>query len=437
MRDLKVTTMVLAGGVGERLYPLTSQRSKPAVPFGGTYRIIDFTLMNCVLSGIHQIYLLTQYHSLSLGRHVRERWNFFSQELGGFAEIVPPKMRTSTGFYRGTADAIYRNLDLLDRSRPDVVLVLSGDHIYRADYSRFTTSHLEKEADISVLTGSVPANEASAFGVIELDRDGEIQNFVEKPKDPSPYASGGKCTINLGVYCFRTEFLVQRLVSDSKRKTAHDFGKNILPGSLEIGSVFSCPLAAVCPDPKPYWRDVGTIDSYFRANMDLLETPAAFDLEDSRWPEGSRFRERLPARISAGGEVDGRYVHGRNLVSSDCTIEQSTVVRSILSPGVRIGASSCVSECIVFPGVEVGEGSELRRVVVEEGVRIPPGTKIGLADESRRFSTSPGGVVVVSPGYRFDEEPAEAARTDTAAPRAKAAIPQSAAPRGRKVGAKV
>ena len=254
MRPTKVLTMVLAGGIGERLYPLTANRSKPAVPFGGNFRIVDFTLMNCVLSGLRSIHLLTQYHSQSLGHHKNERWNFLSPELGEFVEIVPPKLRSATGFYHGTADALYRNLELLDRYRPDVVLVLSGDHIYRADYSRFIESHLRNDADISVLTDRIEEREASAFGVIPQTEHGRIQQFVEKPEDPLPYAVDGKCLINLGVYCFQTQFLVERLVTDSKRNTAHDFGKNILPDSLDSGVVMSCPLENICPDERPYWR---------------------------------------------------------------------------------------------------------------------------------------------------------------------------------------
>jgi glucose-1-phosphate adenylyltransferase len=403
MRQMNVLTMILAGGIGERLYPLTANRSKPAVPFGANFRIIDFTLGNCVLSGLRRIHVLTQYHSLSLGQHQSERWNFLSPELGEFVKLVPPKLRTATGFYQGTSDALYRNLDLLDAYRPDVVLVLSGDHIYRADYRRFIEAHLERDADITVLTGQVPPEEASSFGVINFDGNGRIQSFIEKPKDPSPYASGGHCHINLGVYCFQTRFLVHQLVHDSKKKTAHDFGKNILPGSLAKGTVLSCPLEAICPDDRPYWRDVGTIDSYFQASMDLLDSPPAFHLRDPRWARGSRFEEWLPAKISTTAQVNGRIEQGRSFVGSGCDLEPASILRCVLSPGVRIGQGSEVHDSILFAGVEVGEGSRLSRVIVEEGVHIPPGTVIGHGGDSRRFIISPGGVVVVAAGYRFEE----------------------------------
>jgi glucose-1-phosphate adenylyltransferase len=395
--------MILAGGVGERLYPLTSNRSKPAVPFGGNFRIIDFTLMNCVSSDLRRIHVLTQYHSQSLNAHRVERWNFLPKELGEYIEMVPPKMRAATSVYQGTADAIYRNIDLLDKCRPDVVLILSGDHVYRADYRRFIETHVEREADVTVLTGSVDTSEASSFGVVNCGPDGRISRFVEKPADPSPYARDGNCLINLGVYCFQTTFLVHELVADAKKKTAHDFGKNICPSAVERGAVFSCPLDLVSPDPKPYWRDVGSLDSYFQASMDLLSSPALFDLTDPRWTAASRFHDWVPARYSTVARVGGRMVGGKNLLSSGVTIDDSQVVSSILSPRVHVGRGSELEECVILPGARIGQGSRLRRVIVEEGVEVPAGVRIGFGGDSNEFTTSPGGVVVISSGDRFHE----------------------------------
>ncbi len=395
MRSINILPMILAGGIGERLYPLTSNRCKPAVPFGGNFRIIDFTLMNCVLSGLRNVHVLTQYHTQSLNQHQSERWNFLSSELGESIDLVPPKMRAPTGVYQGTADAIYRNLDLLDRSRPDVVLILSGDHVYRADYMKFIETHIEREADVTVLTGYVEPAEASAFGVVNIAEGGKISRFVEKPSDPLPYAVGGRCLINLGVYCFNTTFLVERLVADAKKKTSHDFGKNILPTSVERGRVLSCPLEVICPDEKAYWRDVGSIDSYFESNMDLLASPPAFDLADPRWARTSRFREWVPARYSTIAMIDGRTVQGRNLVSNSVNIEGSQVVNSILSPRVSIGKGCELEECIILPDAEIGEGTKLKRVIVEEGVRVPPGMSIGSQWQSGDFTVSKGGVVVI------------------------------------------
>jgi glucose-1-phosphate adenylyltransferase len=401
MRSMNVLPMILAGGIGERLYPLTSNRAKPAVPFGGNFRILDFTLMNCVCSGLRRIHVLTQYHTQSLNRHRSERWNFLSSELGESIELVPPKMRAPTGVYQGTADAIYRNLDLLDQSRPDVVLILSGDHIYRADYQRFIDAHVESEADVTVLTGYVPPAEASSFGVVNVAESGKIVRFVEKPADPTPYAVDGRNLINLGVYCFNTTFLVERLVADAKRKTAHDFGKNILPAAVDRGMVLSCPLEVICPDEKAYWRDVGSIDSYFQANMDLLNSPPEFELADPRWARTSRFREWVPACYSTTARIDGEIVSGRNLVSSGVNIDGSQVVKSVLSPRVRVGKGCELDECILFPDAEIGEGTKLRRVIVEEGVRVPPGVRIGPDWDSGEFTTSKGGVVVIGANRNY------------------------------------
>jgi len=416
MRSIKTVSMILAGGIGERLYPLTSNRCKPAVPFGGSFRIIDFTLMNCVHSGLRNVQVLTQYHTQSLSQHRSERWNFLSSELGEGIELVPPKMRAATGVYQGTADAIYRNLDILDRMRPDTVLILSGDHVYRADYQRFLDSHLEREADVSVLTGYVEPHEASSFGVVNIAPGGQIIRFVEKPADPTPFAVDGKCLINLGVYCFNTRFLVERLVADAKKKTSHDFGKNILPASVERGNVQSCPLEAICPDAKAYWRDVGSIDSYFDTSMDLLASPPGFSLIDPRWPRTSRFREWVPARYSTMARIDGRTVQGRNLVSSGVNIEGSQVVSSILSPRVSIGRGCELEECIIFPDAEIGEGTKLRRVIVEEGVKVPPHMKIGSDWESGEFTVSRGGVVVIGANRNHANAAYEPAAISTTGP---------------------
>lgn len=403
MRQLNVLTMLLAGGIGERLFPLTSNRCKPAVPFGGNFRIIDFTLMNCVLSDLRRIHVLSQYHSQSIDRHKMSRWSFLSRELGEFIEMVPPKLRAATTHYRGTADAVYRNLDILDQYRPDLVLVLSGDHVYRADYRRFIDAHVKRDADATVLTGHIDPSEASSFGVINVNEEGQVLKFIEKPANPHPYAVDGRCLINLGVYCFETEFLVSQLVADAKQRTPHDFGRNILPSSLGSGRVLSCPFDVVCPDGNPYWRDVGSIDSYFQANMDLLRTPAGFDLMDPRWAPDSHLKEWVPARCTVRATIGGQAVAGRNLIGSGVETEDAQIVNSVLSPGARVGRDAELEECVLFPGSRVGAGAKLRRVIVEEGVEIPAGARIGFGSDSHRFLTSPGGVVVVAGTRSFDE----------------------------------
>ncbi len=392
----RFVVMLLAGGMGERLLPITSERSKPAVPFGGNFRIIDFTLNNCLMSGIRQVHVLTQYQTLSLNRHLQDRWGFLARELGEFIEAVPSKMRTPSGLYHGTADAIYRNLDILEVYRPDVVLILSGDHVYRADYRRLLEYHLETGADVTVLTGLVDSIEADQFGVIRCGPGGRIEGFVEKPQDPGPLADDrGRCQVNLGIYCFNTRFLVQRLVADAKKKTSHDLGRNILPVSVELGNVQSLPLTQVSPDSNPYWRDVGNIDSFFAASMDLLEEPPVFQLRDPRWKTGSRFEEWMPARV-----VSGAKKLEASLISSSAVIDRARLSKAIISPKVHIESSCRIESSILFNGVRVGGGSKLRKVIVEEGVSIPPGTTIGYG-EDQEYAKSPGGVVVIAPGHPF------------------------------------
>lgn len=273
----RVLTIILAGGAGERLWPLTRSRCKPAVPFGGSFRVIDFTLMNCLNSGASDVHILTQYKHNSLSRHLNERWSRL-WPLAGSVKCLPPKLPDE---YIGTADAVYKNLDLLARHRPRFVLVLSGDHIYRADYRKLIETHLETNAKVTVLTDEVATREASSFGVLKVSSHGEITRFVEKPADALPLSRGGGCTINLGVYCFDTNFLVDKLVADARnRKSARDFGKDILPSAVKERAVAACLLESVSCSKSPYWRDVGTIESLFQANMDLLRDPPPFDLEE-------------------------------------------------------------------------------------------------------------------------------------------------------------
>ncbi len=401
MRSLNVLTMILAGGIGKRLFPLTADRCKPAVPFGGNFHLVDFTLMNCVLSGYRQIHILTQYHAPSLNRHRMERWNCLSSELGEYIHLVPPKHRGAGEIYRGTADAVYRNLDLIDRCRPDVVLVLSGDHVYRADYRKFIESHVEREVDLTMLTGESDAKASSFFGCLQLSPQGRITSFIEKPADPTPYARDGKCVINLGVYCFQTGFLVNALTQDARRKdSTHDFGKDVLPRAVHRGYVSSCPLDVVTPDAAAYWRDVGSIDSYFQSNLDLLGMPPRFDLRDPRWTSCSRFHEWVPTRYTLTADIDGRSVTGTNLIGPSVHIDNAQVVNCVVSTKTRIESGSELEQCILFPGAQVGRGVKLRRVIVEEGVRIPDGVCIGFdAKDTKEFVASPNGVVVVSDDY--------------------------------------
>ena len=399
MRSVDVLTMILAGGVGRRLYPLTANRCKPAVPFGGNFRLIDFTLMNCVLSGFRQIHLLTQYHAQSLNGHRVERWNFLSSELGEFIHLLPPKLEGSSGMYSGTADAIYRNRDLIDGARADVVLVLSGDHVYRADYRRFVDLHIERDADVTVLTSEIAKEEASDFGVVDLSSRGRITGFVEKPADPSRYAIDGSCSINLGVYAFDARLLSEALMEDAVREdSSHDFGKDILPRLVDRAYVSSCPLDVVTPDPKPYWRDVGSIDSYFQASMDLLKRPSQFELRDPRWVENSRFHEWMPSRQTSVAALGGQSVIGVNSIGHGVQLDNAQIVDCVLSNRSAVDSGVELQECVLFPGAHVGQGARLRRVIVEEGVHVPAETCIGFNDSPAPGAcvVSPRGVVVLA-----------------------------------------
>ncbi len=403
----RILTMVLAGGTGERLRPLTYRRCKPAVPFGGNFRVIDFTLINCACSNLRQIYVLTQYQSATLDRHCRERWRDVAAPRGDHMRHIrtlPPRLNGFNGSYRGTADAIYQNLVVLRAHDPGVVLILSGDHVYHANYDELVRTHRSRRADVTILTGEVSTSEASSFGVLATTGDHRVTRFVEKPFDPSPYARDGKCVINLGVYCFRTGFLTERLVTDARnRRSSHDFGKDILPASLGRGAVVSCPLRVVCPDSNPYWRDVGTIDSFFDSHLDLLRSENGFELTDSRWSSSSRFRGWLPQNVPARARIDGRSIHGSNLIADRVHLAGAQVVNSVLSTGVSVGEHATLNECVLFPGAKVGRGAKLRRVIVEEGVTVPPGMVIGYRSEPTDRAASPAGVVVFAGDSRASD----------------------------------
>lgn len=409
MFGTNVVAMVLAGGAGERLRPLTYRRCKPAVPFGGNFRVIDFTLLNCASSRVSGIYVLAQYQAETLDRHCRDRWTDLSSARGQHLETLHPKSN-GRGGYLGTADAIYQNDEVLRSTHATDVLVLSGDHVYRADYEALVQTHIKRRADVTILTGEVRATEAGSFGVVEKTPDERVTRFVEKPRDPSPYARHGRCSINLGVYCFRAGFLRERLMVDAiHRASSHDFGKDILPAAIGKGNVVSCPLETVCPDAHPYWRDVGTVDSFFDSHLDLLRPRGGFRLADPRWSSSSPFQAWLPKRVPARASIDGRVVDGWNLVSRRVEMDRARVVNSVLSTGVKIQGDATVEDCLLFPGATVGRGARLRRVIVEEGATVPADTQIGYGRRRTDLKTTRAGVVVYSgappgrPGGRSPE----------------------------------
>ncbi len=396
-------TMILAGGRGERLSPLTLPRSKPSVPFGGMYRIIDFTLSNCVNSGFRRIYLLTQYKSQSLDEHTARGWNLFSHELGEFMYSVPPQQRYRDRWYMGTADAIFQNLNLLAKHQPKYVLVLSGDHIYKMDYSKMLAYHVEKGADITISTIPVTKAEATRFGVCGVDADNRILKFQEKENNPMEMPNRpGWCMGSMGVYIFNTEVLAKEISRDAKQKSEHDFGKNIIPNVLNSGRVFAYEFEDLNRKNKPYWRDIGTLDSYFDASMDLVSIDPEFNLYDSDWPIRTYIGQYAPTKTVWRGEKRrGQLIE--SMVCNGVIVSGGEVIRSILSSGVRINSYSHTEECILFNDVDVGRNCRMRRVIIDKNVSVPENTVIGYDHDQdrKRFMVTDNGITIIPKGYIF------------------------------------
>jgi len=391
-------TIVLAGGQGERLYPLTKDRAKPAVPFGGIYRIIDFTLSNCVNSGIRRILILTQYKSSSLDRHIALGWNIFRSELGEFIYTIPPQFRSSRNWYLGTADAIYQNIYHLQQERPERVLVLSGDHVYKMDYGKMIEFHEEKEADLTIAAVEIEREKASSLGVMEVDEDNRVIGFQEKPEIPKTLPSDPtKSFASMGVYVFRTEELVRAVVEDAKTDSAHDFGKDVIPRMIRPKRVFAYRFEDENRKKVQYWRDIGLIDTYWETNMDLVQVSPVFNLYDLHWPVRTYQKQYPPAKTVFAQERKRMGVAVDSLVSSGSIISGGRVERSILSPGVHIHSYASVFESILMDGVEVGRHAKIRKTIIDKRVYVPEHFEIGydLAQDRRRFTVSPGGVVVV------------------------------------------
>lgn len=401
-----VLTIVLAGGAGSRLHPLTASRAKPAVPFGGKYRIIDFTLSNCLHSGLRQILILTQYKSHSLQKHLRGGWSIFNPEIGEYITTVPAQMQRGEEWYVGTADAVYQNRFILERTDVERVLVLAGDHIYRMDYSAMLEEHEERKNDVTVGCVPVPLSEAQAFGVVEIDGENNIRRFIEKSKNPLAMPGHpDRALASMGIYVFDLPFLLEALAEDREDpQSNHDFGRNILPGCIGRRSIGAYLLGAargrVTHDG--YWRDVGTIDAYYQANMDLLEPVPPMDLYQKDWPIRTYHAQYPSARIVPGvsgnqGSVVNAMLSGRDVIIG------SKVTRSILSPDVWIEDEAEVSNSIIFERVRIGAGARIKRAIIDKDVSVPPGEEIGwnLERDRKRFTVSEGGIVVVPKGYRF------------------------------------
>ncbi len=399
----KVLTFIMAGGKGERLLPLTKDRTKPAVPFGGIYRIIDFTLSNCINSGLRKIYILTQYKSASLQRHIRLGWNFLPSELGQFIELLPAQQRVGESWYLGTADAIFQNLYTLEMDKPDEVLILAGDHIYKMNYYSMIDLHREQNADLTVGVVEVEKSKSKHLGVVEADENGRVTGFYEKPANPKTIpGKPDRIYGSMGIYVFNHPVLMQELFDDSKDpKSAHDFGKNIIPQMIKKGmKVVAYNFRNKDNNEEEYWRDIGTIDAYYEANMELIQVNPMFNLYDQEWPVRT-FQEQYPPvkTVHSGDREAGRVgLVLDSIVSEGCVVSGGRVQRSILSPNVRINSFSEVYDSILMEGVNVGRYAKIKRAIIDKDVSIPQGMIIGfnLEEDKKRFFVSSSGIVVVA-----------------------------------------
>jgi glucose-1-phosphate adenylyltransferase len=406
-QSLKDTlTFVLAGGQGERLKPLTETRAKPAVTFGGSYRIIDFTLSNCIHSGLRRIHVLTQYQARSLEEHIRFGWNFLPRRLEQFIGVSPPHHGLPGRWYAGTADAIYQNLDSIEQARPEHVLILSGDHIYKMDYGPMIRRHLETDATVTIGAVRIPQEESSRFGVFETDERGLALSFEEKPETGAEIpGSPGVCLGSMGIYLFKTDELVARLREDAEfgDASSHDFGKDVIPRMIPDESVWVYHFTGRRGSTDPYWRDVGTIEAYFDANLDLCSVQPQFNLYDTSWPIYTLWQNDPPAKTVFDGSDGRRAEVVDSLLCPGTVVSGASVKRSVLSNRVIVEEGAELEEAILFKGAVVGPGAKLRRVIVDRWTRIPEGEEIGYdADRDReRFRVTSSGITVVPPGYEF------------------------------------
>ncbi|WP_162048119.1 glucose-1-phosphate adenylyltransferase [Vibrio taketomensis] len=400
-------TVILAGGMGSRLSPLTDNRAKPAVPFGGKYRIIDFTLTNCLHSGLRRILVLTQYKSHSLQKHLRNGWSLFNPELGEYVSVVPPQMRGGGKWYEGTADAIYHNLWLLERSSAKYVIVLSGDHIYRMDYAAMLKEHKRTGAKLTIACMEVERRNASQFGIVDCNERGEITHFIEKPTDP-PSIDGKPdySFASMGIYIFDLDVLKESIEYDSKlTQSDHDFGKDVIPKLIPDGDVYAYKFCSELGrvDKDCYWRDVGTIDSYYQANMDLLLPVPPMNLYQHDWAIRTYEPQYPPARtVSSATGNEGIFIN--SMIADGVINSGGSVQHSIVSPCVRINDGATVTDSILLDHVDIGEGCQLKRCIIDKHVSIPPNTTIGYNrdEDARRFHVSDDGIVVVPESYSFE-----------------------------------
>ena len=399
----EVLTFILAGGKGERLNPLTRDRAKPAVPFGGIYRIIDFTLSNCVNSGLRRIYVLIQYKSFSLQKHILSGWDIVSSQLGEFIDVIPAQQRVSSDWYRGTADAIYQNIYTIQDHDPELILILAGDHIYKMDYQELIAYHKKKDADMTVACIPMPAETSTSFGVIEMDKQSRVCGFQEKPANPKTIPGDpDRISASMGIYLFSKDSLLAELEEDAgQAKSDHDFGKNLIPQMLRNNKkVFVYNFVDEKKQPC-YWRDIGTRDAYYQANMDLVKPDSEFNLYDRAWPVRTFHEQYPPIKIMSvpdgnGGEMTGTIVN--SLVAGGCVITGATVTGSVLSSNVKVAHNAEVVSSVIMEGVAIGEGAKIQNAIIDKEVVIPPQAAIGydLDLDRKRFDVTTSGIVIVA-----------------------------------------
>ena len=396
--------VVLAGGKGSRLEPLTRDRAKPAVPFGGLYRIIDFALSNCLNAGLRKMLVLTQYKAMSLDRHINLGWrHFFCRELGEFIDVVPPQQRIDEQWYQGTADAVYQNIYVLEKERPEYVVILAGDHVYKMNYRAMVKYHKEMNADLTIGALPVTPKEAREFGVMQIDAQQRIIGFEEKPREPKTIpGEPNRCLASMGIYVFTARFLFEQLCRDATRQdSAHDFGKNIIPSIINTHRVFAFPFRDENRKTDSYWRDVGTLDAYYEANMDLITIDPLLNMYDDHWPIRT-WQPNLPPPKFVFGSRGGEDRQGKavdSIVCQGCIVSGGQVERSILSPRVRVNSYAHVEDSILFEGVDIGRHAKVRRAIIDKGVKIPSGVEIGYdleKDRERGFTISDNGIVVIA-----------------------------------------
>jgi glucose-1-phosphate adenylyltransferase len=395
-----VLVMVLAGGVGERLYPLTKERAKPAVYFGGPYRIIDFTLSNCLNSGLRKIFIALQYKSLTLSRHLRMGWSVVADELGEFIEILSPQKRVGEHWYLGTADAVYQNLYSILRENPRQLIVLSGDHVYKMDYAKMLRFHREHGSGATLAAIEVASEEAERFGVLQVDGAGRLTGFLEKPKGLPP---GEQVLASLGIYIFDVDVLVPALEEDARRASTHDFGKDIIPALISKVPVYAYRFYDENKKGAKYWRDIGTIDAYYDANMDLCHVNPDFNLYDPEWPLRTNQVQAPPAKFVFADEGRRCGQALDSVISAGCIVSGSKVAGSVLCPNVRVHSFCDIDQSILMPGVRVGRHARIRRAIIDRDVFVPRGALIGYNEEQdrKRHTVSENGIVVVT----TDDEP--------------------------------